>query len=155
MVIVLVLAALRSVTPAQAEISGYALVQDDASLIIRGKVIRLFGTFIPDNDQQCRTRIRPARCGITRAAEALDFKIQSLVRCTVISVNPDRSINAICYEGSTPFTSGEDLGAFLIEEGLAVGTPDAPFEYHALERIARANGRGLWGFQVDSIRRRP
>ena len=29
--------------------------------------------------------------------------------------------------------------------------PEAPFEYHALERLAQANGRGLWGFPVDRI----
>ena len=46
------------------------------------------------------------------------------------------------------------LGAYLIGEGLALALPNAPFAYHAEEKIARANGRGVWGFQVDSIRRR-
>jgi hypothetical protein len=33
-----------------------------------------------------------------------------------------------------------------------VDLPGAPIKYVTLERFARANGRGFWGFQVDSIR---
>jgi hypothetical protein len=65
----------------------------------------------------------------------------------------DGSLSAICtVEDGSILDPPVDLGAWLIELGLAVATPDAPFEYVVLERIARANGRGVWGFQVDSIR---
>jgi endonuclease YncB( thermonuclease family) len=137
-------------TASRAEIVGFALVQDDASLIVRGRTIRLYATFIPDADRRCRLRIRPARCGMTRAAVALDFVIQGFVRCLPMSVNRDDSINAVCYEGATPFQAGRDMGAYLIGEGLAVAAPGAPFGYRTLERIARARGRGVWGFEVDS-----
>ena len=66
----------------------------------------------------------------------------------------DGSIAAFCTVNHSRFDDGDDLGAYLIGEGLALALPNAPFAYHAQEEIARANGRGVWGFQVDSIGRR-
>ncbi len=140
-------------TPAVAEIESYAIVQDDASLRIRGKTFRLFGVHVPSDATQCRTVIRPARCA-SRAALALDFKIQRFVRCRAMQENRDGSIDAFCSVNQSRISDGEDLGAYLIGKGLALALPNAPFAYHAQEKIARANGRGVWGFQVDSIRRR-
>ena len=41
-------------------------------------------------------------------------------------------------------------------QGWAVARPGAPIEYVTLERFAKANHRGFWGFQADSITfRRP
>lgn len=45
-----------------------------------------------------------------------------------------------------------DLAAWMLEHGWAVALPAAPPEYRALERIARARGRGVWGYQVDEVR---
>jgi endonuclease YncB( thermonuclease family) len=139
--------------PVAADIESYAIVQDDASLRIRGKTIRLFGVHLPSDATRCRTNIRPARCA-SRAALALDFKIQRFVRCREVHENRDGSIDAFCSVNHSRFSDGEDLGAYLIGKGLALALPNAPFAYHAQEKIARANGRGVWGFQVDSIRRR-
>ena len=41
-----------------------------------------------------------------------------------------------------------DLAGWLLEHGWATVLPT----YHALERIARAHGRGLWVFQADEAR---
>jgi len=139
--------------PAAADIESCAIVQDDATLLIRGKTIRLFGVHVPSDATQCRTSIRPARCA-SRAALALDFKIQRFVRCREVAKNLDGSVDAFCTVNHSRFDDGEDLGAYLIGEGPALALPNAPFAYHAQEKIARANGRGVWGFQVDSIRRR-
>jgi endonuclease YncB( thermonuclease family) len=76
------------------------------------------------------------------------------VHCYPQTENPDGSLNGICFVGRSSFDEGEDLAAYLIEQGWALALPNAPFEYHALERIARHNDRGIWGFNVDSIRRR-
>jgi endonuclease YncB( thermonuclease family) len=139
---------------AAGDIVSYAIVQSDASLRVQGKTIRLFGTYIPDGSRICRRDVRPALCG-TRAANALEMKIRGFVRCTPVAQLRDRSISAICtVEEGSILDPPVDLGAWLIELGLAVATPDAPFEYGVLERIARSNQRGVWGFQVDGIRRR-
>jgi endonuclease YncB( thermonuclease family) len=135
------------------ELSSYAVVQDDASLIIEGKRVHLYGIHIPDTGRDCRRYIRPVQCG-SRAALALDFRIQGFVKCQPQTRNADNSLNAICYVDRGPFDEGEDLAAYLLERGWALALPNAPFEYQAIEKIARHNNRGVWGLTVDSIRRR-
>jgi endonuclease YncB( thermonuclease family) len=78
---------------------------------------------------------------------ALESKIQGFVSCRPVLRYRDRSIDAICRTR----LQGEDLGGWLLSQGWALALPGAPFAYHALERIARARQRGVWGFQVDSI----
>jgi endonuclease YncB( thermonuclease family) len=96
----------------------------------------------------------PPVCG-SRATIALQFKIQGFVHCQEKSSNRDRSVNAICSVKRTNFSEGEDLGAYLIQQGWAMARPEAPFEYHALEKIARQQSAGIWGFTIDGIQRKP
>lgn len=132
------------------ELHSYAIVQDDGSLLIKRKRVHLYGIYLADNSRQCRTNIRPVRCA-SRSVLALDFKVQGFVHCYSQTENEDGSLNAVCYVNRSKFKDGVDLGAYLIERGWALALPNAPFEYQALERIARHNNRGVWGFQVDSI----
>ena len=127
-------------------IVSYAHVEDDGTLRIRNRRIRLYGIYIPPTSRICRTTIRPVRCA-PRAANALDFKIQGFVECRPVYRHRDRSLTARCYN------DGEDLGAYLIDRGWAVAAPGAPFEYTVLEDLARHHSRGIWGFNADVIRR--
>lgn len=130
---------------AQSEISSFAFVQEDGSLKIAGYLIRLYGIYIPPTQQTCYTFINPAPCG-PRASLALDFKISGdFVHCIPRATNPDGSITASCSSGN------EDLSLWMLQSGWAVALPDAPAEYSALERIARAKGTGIWGIPVDVI----
>lgn len=125
-----------------ADVSSYAFVQDDGSLRISGNTYRLYGIYIPPTARTCRTFERPVTCG-SRAALALDFKIGvDFVRCEDRSRNADNSITAVCR------ASGQDLAAYLLERGWALALPDAPFEYTALERIARERHIGVWGIPL-------
>jgi endonuclease YncB( thermonuclease family) len=135
---------------AAADFRSYAVVQEDASLVIQNKVVRLYGIYIPQLGQFCNVNPRPPFCG-TRAAAALDFKIQGFITCHEMGTYSDGSISAVCWTGRSSFNEGEDLGAYLISAGLALAGPDAPFEYRALERIAQNNNQGVWGFQADSF----
>lgn len=129
------------------EISSYAFVQDDGSLRVSGYTIRLFGIYIPPTAQACRRFERPVMCA-PQAALALDFKIGAdFVHCDPQTRNDDGSITALCRVGDT------DLSAYLLDRGWALALPDAPFEYVALEEIARNRGVGVWGLSVE--RRRP
>ena len=132
-------------------IRSYAIVQDDVTLRVQGKTIRLFGIYIPPTERGCTTVLNPPRCG-SRAKRALELKIQGFVECLPQERYADRSIGAICYtrEGSI-LDPPVDIGAWLIQQGFGVAGPGAPFEYGILEEIARTNGRGVWGFQVDNI----
>lgn len=136
--------------PAAADFRSYAIVQNDATLLIQNKLVRLYGIYVPEAGQFCQTNPRPAYCG-NRAASALNFKIQGFVTCREMGAYDDGSISAICWAGRSSFDDGTDLGAYLIRNGLAVAGPDAPFEYRTLERIAEANNLGVWGFQADSF----
>lgn len=134
-----------------AEIHSYAIVQDDGSLRVQGKTIRLHGVYMPDSAYGCRSDFRPPLCG-DRAVRALKTIIRGFVRCLPQARLADRSISAVCYVDASSHTKPPiDLGARLIAEGLALAGPEAPFEYRALERLAEANHRGLWGFQVDRV----
>jgi endonuclease YncB( thermonuclease family) len=132
------------------ELIGHAIVREDASLLIKEEVVRLDGIYVPPTDRQCRAWIVPVRCD-SRAALALDFKVSGFVHCFTAGENDDGSINATCYVDRTRFRPGEDLAAYLIQNGLALALPDAPFEYQALEKIARAQGVGVWGYTVDGF----
>jgi endonuclease YncB( thermonuclease family) len=136
---------------AAADIHSYAIVQDDATLRVRGQTIRLYGVHIADTRSFCDSTFRPTRCQ-TRAAVALASRIQGFVRCVPQVRYDDRSIGAFCSIRGTGTPSREiDLGAWLIEQGWAVALPEAPFSYHTLQEIAKVNGRGVWGFQADRI----
>ena len=141
---------LAAATPAR-ELRSYAQVQDDGSLSIDRKKVWLYGIYMPETWRKCRTYVSPVRCA-SRAVLALDFKVQGFVSCDPQSENRDGSLNAICYVNRGPFDSGEDLAAYLVTQGWALALPHAPFEYHALERIARHNNRGVWGFPADAWR---
>ena len=132
-----------------ADITSYAFVEEDGTLRLRGRKIRLYGIHIPATKRTCQTFTRPVKCG-QQAALALEFKIGShFVSCDPQWRNDDRSTTAVCR------VKGEDLGAYLIERGWALALPDAPFEYMALEKISRSRGIGVWGFPGQGVMTRP
>jgi endonuclease YncB( thermonuclease family) len=129
-------------------ISSFAFVQENGSLKVSGDLVHLYGIYIPPTDHTCYTFIRPMPCG-TRASLALDFKISgSFVHCAPKATNPDGSIVANCSIGD------EDLSEWMLQKGWAVALPDAPFEYAAMEKIARSRQVGIWGIPIDVIRKR-
>ncbi|RJG00366.1 thermonuclease family protein [Noviherbaspirillum sedimenti] len=133
---------------ADADISSYAFVREDGALQIDGRLVYLYGIYIPPTDQTCYTFIRPVRCS-SRAALALDFKISGdFVRCQTRFTNPDGSLIASCTSGD------DDLSEWMLQKGWAVALPDAPFSYSAMEKIAQARGLGIWGIPLELHKRR-
>jgi endonuclease YncB( thermonuclease family) len=131
------------------ELTSYAIVQDDATLKVRGYKIWLYGIYIPSTGQTCNQHVRPVRCA-SRAALDLEFKIGSkFARCRSQWRNRDNSLTAVCT------VDGEDLSAYMLRRGWALALPDAPFEYQALEKVARERGAGMWGFPADTVRSQP
>ncbi|MGE5648820.1 MAG: thermonuclease family protein [Bacillota bacterium] len=132
---------------AAAEISSFAFVQPDGSLTVAGNVVHLYGIYIPPTESTCYSFIRPMPCG-TRASLALEFQISGdFVHCTERTANPGGSISASCR------ANGQDLSEWMLQKGWAIALPDAPFQYAALEKIARARGIGIWGISIDSTGR--
>jgi hypothetical protein len=132
------------------EIVGHAIVREDGSLLIQGRVVHLHGIYIPESERQCRGWISPVRCD-ERGVLALDFKVSGFIHCYPRRENADGSLSAVCYVDRTSFDPGEDLAAYLIRRGWALARPEAPFEYQAMERIAQERGLGVWGFSADVI----
>ena len=134
--------------PAAAEISSFALVRPDGTLSVGGTPVRLYGIMLPPTDRQCRTFERPVECG-SRAALQLGFKIGSnFVHCQEMGQDPNGMVVGLCR------LDQEDLSAWMLLNGWALAGPDAPYEYRQYERLAQAQGRGVWGMPVDSIQRR-
>lgn len=133
------------------EIASGARVNEDASLRIGGETVHLYGIHVPSTGRTCSNNRVPPVCG-SRAALALDFKIHGFVRCEILQRNPDHSIVGRCRINASRLDDGEDLSAYLLERGWALALPDAPFEFHALEKIARNQGIGVWGIPADTIR---
>lgn len=145
----LTLLAIPLLAQAEREIVGHAIVQDDGSLWIKGKVVHLYGIYMPPTGRQCESSRSPLRCG-SRGVLALDFKVKGFVHCFPRWENTDRSLDAICYVDRTSFDPGIDLAEYLLGRGWAVALPDGPFQYQAIEKIAHSRGLGVWGWQVDS-----
>jgi len=123
-----------------ADLRGAAIVRDDASLSLSGHRVRLLGIYIPALNRSCGNSVQPLSCEEQRASRALNFRLSGFVHCNVRGKYSDGSVLAVCWNDRI------DLGAYLIERGLALATPEAPFEYHALEKVARSQRRGLWTF---------
>jgi endonuclease YncB( thermonuclease family) len=136
------------------EISSSANVNEDGTLRINGKTIHLYGIHIPRSNRTCRSNRLPTVCG-SRASVALDFKIDGFVRCKIMSELDDGSVVGWCRVKASKFSEGEDLSAYLLEQGWAAALPDAPFEYQTLEKIARSRQFGVWGIPVDRVVDRP
>ncbi len=138
--------------PALAEVGSLAWVQPDGALKVGVKTIRLHGIHIPITRRTCRVFLRPVRCG-PQAILDLDFKIHGFVFCTTVGRNSDGTTSAVCRVNSNDPTFGprEDLAGYLLRQGWAVALPNAPIDYITWERIARRQGRGIWGAHAHRI----
>ena len=138
---------------AWADAGERARVADDGSLKVGFRRVQLQGVYIPFTDERvCDQRFRPVRCGAP-AAVALRAKIQGFVFCDYLGRQQDGSYVAACAVrcNDRAFSCREDLGGWLISQGWAVATRDAPFDYVVRERVAREQGRGIWGTSAGRI----
>ncbi|MDZ3837417.1 MAG: hypothetical protein U0S49_08590 [Rhodospirillales bacterium] len=140
-----ILAAVLAGAAVAGEVRSYAIVQDDGSLLVRGKIMHLYGVVIPRGGRYCQRWTGSARCRSTAAALALDFRIRGFVRCEPVEQYADGSVGAFCSVGSVRLRDDEDLGSYLIANGHAFAAPWAPYDYAILQELAKVNRRGLWG----------
>jgi endonuclease YncB( thermonuclease family) len=121
-------------------VDGGAYVVDGDSLRIDGVDIRLKGVDAPEMRQTCSRAGRPYGCG-EHARRALEAKIGGRpLACRVEGRDRYRRSLARCR------LDGEDLGAWLVREGLAVGYRD----YEPEEAAARARRAGLWAGEFQN-----
>lgn len=121
--------------------SGYARVGDGDSIVVEGERVRIAGIDAPEMDQTAYDAAgRRIRIGELAKRYLDDWIGGRLVSVhthtigkygrTVAEVRDDR---------------GNDVGATLVAEGLAVSAYGA--QYKALEREAKRERRGMWALQ--------
>lgn len=127
------------------DVTSYATVQENGALKVRGRIIYLYGIYIPPTERVCRTYVSPVKCG-PRAIMALEYEIGAhFVHCEEVQRFSDGSMTALCT------VDGTDLSAWMLQNGWAVALPDAPFQYQTFEKIARTRGLGIWGIPVGGL----
>lgn len=133
-----------SVGDGRADIAGPAQVVDGDTLTVAGQRIRLEGVDAPEAGQMCERDGAPWACG-RDVTLALRLRLQGRgVRCAVSGRDRyDRAI-ARCRIGE------EDVGAWLVREGLAVAYTRFTWRYLPQEVAARWDGRGLWAGRFDT-----
>ncbi len=117
-------------TPALADVTGPARVIDGDTLEVQGERIRLHGIDAPESRQLCRLDGKPWQCG-KDAANALAEKIaRRLVTCQDLGRDRYERIIARCA------VAGEDIGAWMVSEGLALAYRRYSLDYVDQERVA-------------------
>jgi endonuclease YncB( thermonuclease family) len=143
-VLVLLLLALPAHAQQQ-QVDGLATVNDDGSLTIGGTDIRLFGITIPKLGILCIDDFRGRTCSDFNIRRTLERKINGFVHCQIVDRAADGVLEGICtIEGRDRFRPRQDLGAWLVNQGMAVALRNAPPEYEALQQIAKARDVGVW-----------
>ena len=128
-------------TPALADIAGIASVIDGDTLEVYGQRIRLHGIDAPESRQLCRLDGKPWQCG-KDAANALADKIaRRLVTCEDLGRDRYKRIIGRCT------VAGEDMGAWMVQQGLALAYRRYSLDYVDEEADARAARRGIWASQ--------
>lgn len=115
-------------------------VVDGDTFELEGQPIRLYGIDAFELGQTCLdARGNPWRCGVAAKATLAERVRGSTLSCTVM--DEDRSGG---YVARCETADGEDLGAYLVVNGLALADPGGAGAYAEQERTARATGAGAW-----------
>jgi endonuclease YncB( thermonuclease family) len=126
-----------------AELSGQASVVDGNTIDIRGTRIRLAGVDAPEGAQVCREAGKPWRCGQYAGLALTDFLGRRVVRCQGWEQDGYDRLVAICTLGD------QDIGAWLVMNGLALADRQSPENYIRHEELAAGQRKGLWSGQFD------
>lgn len=117
---------------------GTASVIDGDTIEIHGQRIRLHAMDAPEARQICWKQGNPWRCG-QASAQALQERINRRpVRCEVTDKDRYGRLVARCFLGS------EDLGGWLVSQGLALAAPRYGKDYLSHEARAKERAMGMW-----------
>ncbi len=134
----LTLALILIATPALADVAGTAAVIDGDTIEVHGQRIRLHGIDAPESLQVCRRDGKPWQCG-KDAANALADKIaRRPVTCEDLGRDRYKRIIGRCA------VAGEDMGEWMVSQGLALAYRRYSLDYVDEEATARTARRGIW-----------
>lgn len=125
-------------------LSGAVRVIDGDTLAMGERRIRLEGIDAPERSQFCERDGRPWPCG-DAARTALVRRVEGrTVRCDVRGRDRYGRDLARCSVG------GEDLGGWLVDQGLAQAYRRYSTDYVAQEDAARARRAGAWAGSFEA-----
>ncbi|MBN9464071.1 MAG: nuclease [Brevundimonas sp.] len=120
-------------------IEGRASVIDGDTLEVHGQRVRLWGVDAPESRQSCRLGGRDVACGRIAANRLDQFLDGRPVACFEQDTDRYGRMVARCE------VAGDDLGAWLVGQGLAVRYARyAGLAYRTEEAKARRAARGVW-----------
>lgn len=128
--ILAVLAVCATATLAQAE----TRVIDGDTLEIDGTTFRLNGVDAPEHGQTCGTW----KCGVEATDALVEIVKGRDIACDPISQDGYGRVIATCYAGDV------DIGASLVDKGLAWAFRRYDDTYASMEDTARSRGIGIW-----------
>lgn len=130
---------LVAASPALAELAGPARAVSGDLIVIGETLVRLAGIDAPEFDQTCTRDGAEWDCGDAATVALADALSGVDVTCRDAVPVSSQTVEARCRAGDA------DLGAVMLEEGLALATASADPSYRNIEAGARDAGRGLWG----------
>lgn len=123
--------------------SGHARITGPLTLDVQGQTVQLFGVAPAAPEDRCASANGVVKSCAAVAAAALTEKLagHSIVACRV-PPGQRGMIGAICLD-----EQGNDLGRFLVIEGLALTDSNQSYDYLPAQGAARSAKRGLWYFR--------
>ncbi len=125
-------------TPALADVAGPARVIDGDTLEIQGQRIRLHGIDAPESRQLCRLGGKSWPCGKDAANALADKSARRPVTCEDLGRDRYKRIIGKCT------VAGEDMGEWMVSEGLALAYRRYSLDYVDEEADAQTAQRGIW-----------
>ncbi|MCJ2121829.1 thermonuclease family protein [Methylobacterium sp. J-077] len=129
---------------------GPARVLDGGTVMVGASRVSLYGIAAPDADQTCSdAQDRTYACGRAAARALADLIGTDAITCEPRAAEAGGAVVALCRVG------GEDLGAWMVAQGLAVPDRVATPTYAAAADRAWGRRLGLWSgvFQDPAERR--
>ena len=126
---------------AGAEIAGKPAIVDGDSLVIAGRLIRLYGIDAPESAQTCHAEGREWACGLEAGFALANLIGTNWVVCIERARDREGQVFAVCHAGGV---GGPEVNAWLVSEGWALANRRQSLEYVDRERIAKAARKGLW-----------
>ncbi len=134
----LIIALCLLATPVLADVAGVASVIDGDTIEVHGQRIRLHGIDAPESRQLCRLDGKPWQCGEVAANALADKIARRSVTCEDLGRDRFKRIIARCT------VADEDIGAWMVSQGLALAYRRYSRDYVDQEAEAQAARRGIW-----------
>src|SRR5262245_66222958 len=121
-----------------ADLTGQATVVDGDTIEIHGQRISRYGIDSPEAAQTCKASDTVYRCGQEAALALADHIGRHTVSCEQEDIDRYSRMVASCI------ADGQDIGAWLVENGWALAYRRFSTAYVHQEQTAESAERGIW-----------